>query len=154
MRGTSTSAEEDWQLLLPDKYRYVEERGRKYRLDNLRRPNPRPNLTYDYKGFRPHQNGWAVSLEKMQQLDADGRLEFSRKKEGRITACRVMAKRLRDVGRLPEDDKLWRAGRGFVVRDLPWSEKQLRVIPPFEFENWESSHWGESRTRRKTETWE
>ena len=52
------------------------------------------------------------------------------------TACRVMAKRLRDVCRLPEDEKLWRAGRGFVVRDLPWSEKQLRKIPPFEFENW------------------
>jgi DNA modification methylase len=52
------------------------------------------------------------------------------------TACRVMAKRLRDVCRLPEDEKLWRIGRGFVVRDLPWSEKQLRAIPPFEFENW------------------
>jgi DNA modification methylase len=52
------------------------------------------------------------------------------------TACRVMAKRLRDVCRLPEDEKLWRVGRGFVVRDLPWSEKQLRKIPPFEFENW------------------
>jgi hypothetical protein len=52
------------------------------------------------------------------------------------TACRVMAKRLRDVCRMQEDEKLWRAGRGFVVRDLPWSEKQLRIIPPFEFENW------------------
>jgi DNA modification methylase len=52
------------------------------------------------------------------------------------TACRVMAKRLRDVCHFPEDEKLWRAGRGFVVRDLPWSEKQLREIPPFEFENW------------------
>jgi hypothetical protein len=31
---------------------------------------------------------------------------------------------------------LWRAGRGFVVRDLPWSEEKLRAIPPFEFENW------------------
>jgi len=50
------------------------------------------------------------------------------------TACRVMAKRLRDVCKLPEDEKLWRIGRGFVVRDLPWSEKQLRTIPPFEFE--------------------
>lgn len=52
------------------------------------------------------------------------------------TSCRVMAKRLRDKCRLPEDEKLWRVGRGFVVRDLPWSEKQLRAIPPFEFENW------------------
>jgi hypothetical protein len=31
---------------------------------------------------------------------------------------------------------LRRAGRGFVVRDLPWSEEKLRAIPPFEFENW------------------
>ncbi len=52
------------------------------------------------------------------------------------TACRVMAKRLRDDCGLKEDEKLWRAGRGFVVRDLPWSEEQLRKIPAFEFENW------------------
>ncbi len=52
------------------------------------------------------------------------------------TACRVMAKRLRDQTTLREDEKLWKAGRGFVVRDLPWSESQLRKIPPFEFENW------------------
>jgi hypothetical protein len=52
------------------------------------------------------------------------------------TACRVMAKRLRDVCKLPESEPLWRAGRGFVVRDLPWSEEKLRKLPAFEFENW------------------
>ncbi len=52
------------------------------------------------------------------------------------TACRVMAKRLRDVCGLPESEPLWKAGRGFIVRDLPWSEAKLRAIPPFEFENW------------------
>jgi len=52
------------------------------------------------------------------------------------TACRVMAKRLRDVCMLPEDEALWRIGRGFVARGLPWSEHQLRKLPPFEFENW------------------
>ncbi len=52
------------------------------------------------------------------------------------TACRVMAKRLRDVCKIREDEALWRAGRGFVVRDLPWTEEKLRQIPPFEFENW------------------
>jgi hypothetical protein len=52
------------------------------------------------------------------------------------TACRVMAKRLRDETTLQEDEKLWKAGRGFVVRDLPWTEEKLRKIPPFEFENW------------------
>jgi site-specific DNA-methyltransferase (adenine-specific) len=52
------------------------------------------------------------------------------------TACRVMAKRLRDVCKLREDENLWLKGKGFIVRDLPWTEKQLRAIPPFEFENW------------------
>ncbi len=52
------------------------------------------------------------------------------------TACRVMAKRLRDVCGLPEREPLWRAGRGFVVRDLPRTEEKLRAIPRFEFENW------------------
>lgn len=45
------------------------------------------------------------------------------------TACRVMADRLKNDCHLIE-------GRDFVVRDLPWSEDQLRNIPPFEFENW------------------
>jgi site-specific DNA-methyltransferase (adenine-specific) len=52
------------------------------------------------------------------------------------TACRVMAKRLKEVCKLPENEKTWLAGRGFIVRDLPRSEKQLRQMPPFEFENW------------------
>ena len=43
-------------------------------------------------------------------------------------SCRVMAKRLRDVCALPESEPLWRAGRGFVVRDLPWTVEKLRVI--------------------------
>jgi len=48
----------------------------------------------------------------------------------------VMAKRLRDVCGIAEDEALWKVGRGFVVRDLPWTEEKLRVLPPFEFENW------------------
>jgi len=54
------------------------------------------------------------------------------------TACRVMAKRLKDknVCGLPESETLWGISRGFIVRDLPWSEEKLRAIPPFEFENW------------------
>jgi DNA modification methylase len=52
------------------------------------------------------------------------------------TACRVMAKRLRDVCGVPENESLWKAGRGFIVRDLPKTEKELRKYPHFEFENW------------------
>src|ERR1019366_1333975 len=28
---------------------------------------------------------------------------------------------------LPESEPLWRAGRGFVVRDLPWTAEKLRA---------------------------
>ena len=52
------------------------------------------------------------------------------------TACVVMAKRLRKICKLPETEKLWQSGRGFIVRDLPRTEAELRRIPPFEFENW------------------
>lgn len=52
------------------------------------------------------------------------------------TACMVMAKRLRERCGLAENERLRRIGRGFVVRDLPWTVEQLRKLPPFEFENW------------------
>jgi len=52
------------------------------------------------------------------------------------TACRVMAKRLQKDCGLKEDEKLWAIGRGFIVRDLPKTEEELRKYPPFEFENW------------------
>lgn len=58
--------------------------GRAYSSENLRSPNPRPNLTYDYKGFKPHANGWTVSLDKMKELDAAGRLIFPSSPDGRI----------------------------------------------------------------------
>jgi DNA modification methylase len=54
------------------------------------------------------------------------------------TACRVMAKRLKDknVCGLPESEELWAIGRGFIVRDLPKTEAELRKYPHYEFENW------------------
>jgi site-specific DNA-methyltransferase (adenine-specific) len=196
--------------------------GRLFRRVDLVNPARRPNLVYEYKGYKPHPNGWKVTKEKMEQLDREGRLFFPKKgTAGRIrrklyldeslgtpvtdvwtdikpihasaaerlgyptqkpialldriirassnpndivldafcgcgtaivsaqnldrqwigidispTACRVMAKRMRNDCHLAEDEALWRAERGFVVRDLPWTEDQLRTIPPFEFENW------------------
>lgn len=52
------------------------------------------------------------------------------------TACRVMGKRLREQCGLIENERLREIGRGFVIRDLPRSEDQLRRLPAFEFENW------------------
>jgi DNA modification methylase len=58
-------------------------RGR-YEGAPLDSPNPRPNLTYEYKGYPPPQNGWRVSRELMEELDADNRLLFPTKMTGRI----------------------------------------------------------------------
>ena len=55
-----------------------------YRLAPLDSPNPRPNLTYMYKGYPPPENGWRVSLEVMKELDRDGRLAFPKVPHGRI----------------------------------------------------------------------
>lgn len=54
------------------------------------------------------------------------------------TACRVMAKRLKDVCGMRESEPGHRAKdvNSFIVRDLPWTIDKLRAIPHFEFENW------------------
>jgi hypothetical protein len=39
---------------------------------------------YEYKGYKPPANGWKVSIEKMRELDAQGRLFFPGSKEARI----------------------------------------------------------------------
>jgi site-specific DNA-methyltransferase (adenine-specific)/adenine-specific DNA-methyltransferase len=61
---------------LKSKYNSVDKNGRKYRLDNITSPNPRPNMTYEWKGFPPPANGWRYSKEKMAELDAEGRIWY------------------------------------------------------------------------------
>ena len=68
---------------------HVDPDGRKFRRVDLRSPSPRPNLTYNYSAsngitYEPHANGWAVSREKMEQLDREGRLFFPKKTTGRL----------------------------------------------------------------------
>ena len=63
--------------------------GRRFRRTDLRNPGERPNLRYDYfasngRLYQPHQNGWAVSLEVMKELDRQGRLFFPAKIDGRL----------------------------------------------------------------------
>src|SRR3990172_9135389 len=57
---------------------------RRFRLGNFASPHPRPNLTYEYKGYKPPKNGWKVSIERMVELDSEGRLWFPPSKDGRI----------------------------------------------------------------------
>jgi site-specific DNA-methyltransferase (adenine-specific) len=66
------------------KFTFFDEDGRRYRIDNLASPNPRPNLTYEYKGYKPPEKGWAISKEKMELWDKQGRLHFPKNPNGRI----------------------------------------------------------------------
>ncbi|MEU8276478.1 DNA methyltransferase [Microbispora bryophytorum] len=76
---------------IADKFRYVEEgTGRRYRLDNLASPSYRPNLVYVYKGYQPPAKGWAVSKERMAEMDAAGRLYLPADKSKRIQRKRYL----------------------------------------------------------------
>jgi hypothetical protein len=63
--------------------------GRRWKSEDLVNPASRPNLAYEYTAsnnitYKPHKNGWKISLEKMKQLDADGGLHFPITSEGRL----------------------------------------------------------------------
>jgi site-specific DNA-methyltransferase (adenine-specific) len=68
---------------------HVDDDGRRFRRVDLRNPGVRPNLRYDYvasngRTYEPHPNGWAVSRERMEQLDRQGKLFFPKKANGRL----------------------------------------------------------------------
>ena len=68
----------------PEVAKYIEDRftnideftGRRYMKSPIVSPNPRPNLCYEYKGYKPPKNGWSISIDVMQAWDAQGKLYF------------------------------------------------------------------------------
>ena len=74
----------DTEDYVKERFKYRDENGRIYLLNNLGNPADRPTLKYEYKGYKPPKNGWAVSRQRMEEMDAEGRLEFPKKPEGRI----------------------------------------------------------------------
>ncbi len=71
-------------------FHHVDGNGRKYRIADLANPAPRPNLMYDYKGYKHPRNGWAISREKMELWDKEGRLYFPKDPNGRIQRKRFL----------------------------------------------------------------
>lgn len=68
-----------------DKYfTLIDESGRRYQATSLTNPAYRPNLIYEYKGYKPPANGWMISKEKMEQWDKEGRIHFPKNKDGRL----------------------------------------------------------------------
>ncbi len=82
--------DEEYQRYVERAFKYVDETGRRYRIADLANPAPRPNLMYEYKGYKPPKNGWAISREKMEQWDKEGRLYFPKNPDGRIQRKRFL----------------------------------------------------------------
>ena len=61
---------------IADKYAKSDSDGRKYTLDNMTSPNPRPNMMYEWKGYPHPPMGWRYSKETMAKLDAEGRIWY------------------------------------------------------------------------------
>lgn len=80
----------DYQVYIAERFTMVDEQGRRFRTDNLTNPAHRPNLIYEYKGYKPTRNGWAITKEKMEQWDKEGRLYFPKNKNGRIARKRFL----------------------------------------------------------------
>lgn len=71
-------------------YKYTDENGRRFRIADLSSPSFRPNLIYEYKGYKPPAKGWAISKKKMQQWDKEERLYFPKNKKRRIQRKRFL----------------------------------------------------------------
>ena len=71
-------------------FRHKDRNGRRYRIADLANPAFRPNLIYEYKGYQPPKNGWAISREKMELWDTEGRLHFPKRPTGRIQRKRFL----------------------------------------------------------------
>jgi site-specific DNA-methyltransferase (adenine-specific) len=68
---------------IADKYGNKDENGRRYTLDNMTSPKPRPNMMYEWKGFASPPLGWRYSKETMARLDSEGRIWYPADKDRR-----------------------------------------------------------------------
>lgn len=83
-------------------YRYDDGDGRRYWRGDMSSPNPRPNLTYAWKGYQPPANGWRYDQKRMAELDTQNRIYYPPK-----MSQRPMLKRYLDEAKgMPVGD-LW-----------------------------------------------
>lgn len=67
------------------RFRFDDGDGRgPYQSAPLDSPNPRPNLTYEFRGYPPPTKGWRVSRDVMERLAEDGRLIYPQSMQQRI----------------------------------------------------------------------
>lgn len=87
--------------------------GRRYQLTSILSPSPRPNMTYEWKGFPPPQMGWRFSKETMAAYDSKGLIWYPTKSDGTF-----------DTSKRPRFKRYLDEQKGSVVTTV-WSD-----IPP------------------------
>lgn len=76
--------DEHTQNYIKERFNNIDENGRKFMKSPIQSPNPRPNLMYDYKGFKSPKKGWSISKDLMEKWDNEGKLWFPDSKEQNI----------------------------------------------------------------------
>ena len=71
------------------RFRFSDPDGRRWSEQNLASPNPRPNLTYPFTAkngitYQPPPNGWKYTLDRLTALDAQDRLHYPQRENGRL----------------------------------------------------------------------
>ena len=67
-----------------ERFKYFDEKGRRYRLSPIVSPSFSPNLIYEYKGYQPPKNGWSCSRVTMEKWEKENKLVFPKEKTQRI----------------------------------------------------------------------
>lgn len=74
----------DYQRYIDKSFTMVDDDGRLFQATSLTNPAYRPNLIYEYKGYKPPANGWMITRDKMEHWDKEGRIYFPKDKKGRL----------------------------------------------------------------------
>jgi len=64
--------------------------SRRFNMADMTSPNPRPNLMYKYKGYPYPPKGWRYSIDRMEELDRQGKLLYPMSSDGRIMLKRYL----------------------------------------------------------------
>jgi hypothetical protein len=75
-------ADPDYQKYIRERFTEIDENGRRFQPTSLVNPALRPNLIYEYKGYKPPPNGWMITKEKMELWDKEGRIYFPKNPGG------------------------------------------------------------------------
>ena len=80
-----TKDDQNTKEYIKKRFNKTETDGRKYMLQPLVNPANRPNLKYEFKGYKPPKNGWLISKDRMKELEEKNLLHFPENKENRIS---------------------------------------------------------------------